>query len=152
MTTSSNHISIDIVEDYAGSGADPFDIGSYVSGTQNILFSANGSGNIKYANLSTMVQLGAYPTTIGYFIISHTSSSDVSAYKNTINYSNTSSNSGSLPNQPIFFGNTSVGGSPYSDGSTRRKLDFITMGSALSTTEARALYNILQTYKTAIGR
>lgn len=152
MTTSSTHLSIDIVENSTGGGADPIDIGAYTNASQAIIISAKNGGNILIKNLSTNHTV-SNSNSIGYYITSKTATNDADTYKAGSNVMTNTSSGGALPNSTtIFLGNMSIGGSPYAAGASGRKMDFATAGSGLTAGEAATLSNIVSIFKTAIGR
>lgn len=152
MTTSSNQVSIDILENSSGAGSDPWDLGSYNSASQAILLTAKDpTGNAKSRNLGNLFTV-ANSNSTGFYLSNHTSSSNTDLYRNASIIVSSTISSGSLPSYPIFIGNTSVTGSAYSNGATGRKMDFVTLGQSLTSDQQRALYNCLQAYKTALGR
>lgn len=153
MTTSSASIAIDIVENYAGAGADNYDIGAFNSVTQAMLLTATGNGTTTATrNLSENITNPGVVTTIGLWTSSHTTSTNTDFYYNAINIGSGTSSNGSLPTYQIYLGNINLTGGTYSSSAAGRKMDFIAIGQGLTAAEVATEYNILSIFKTAIGR
>ena len=152
MTTSSCHISIDVVEGTGGAGASNWDMGSYNGESQALIFSTLVSGSVgQFYNLKNNASF-ANSFAIGYFISNLETSSNSKLYQYGTQVNQNTSAAGSLPTHPIYLGSMNFSGTNFTNSATGRKIDFATGGTTLSSTEIRALTNILETYNTAIGR
>lgn len=87
----------------------------------------------------------------GFWIGSRTSSTRADVYKNGSSVGNsTATNAGSMPNGDLFLGTNNSSGS-YTEGSNRQ-CAFASGGKSLTSSQALALYNIVQQYQTILGR
>lgn len=152
MNTSSVHMSIDIVEAGAGVGASNWDMGAYNGETQALIFSSLVNGSVgQFYNLKNNAAF-ANSFVIGYFISNLETSSNSKLYQFGTQVNQNTNATGTLPTHPIYLGSMNFQGSNYSSSATGRKMDFATAGQTLTSTEIRALNNIVLAYKTEIGR
>ncbi|MDB5198058.1 MAG: hypothetical protein JWO92_21 [Chitinophagaceae bacterium] len=101
--------------------------------------------------LSTHRAIAASTDSRGLNLVSRTSSSLVTAYKNGQSIAtNTSTNSDPLPNLDLFLGCTNNQGSPSSF--SHRELAFATIGDGLSSSEVSSFSQIIQTYQCSLLR
>ena len=152
MTTSSVHMSVDIVESASGAGASNWDMGAYNGETQALIFSTLVSGSVgQFYNLKNNAAF-ANSFLIGYFISNLETSSNSKLYQYGTQVNQNTSATGTLPTHPIYLGSMNFQGSNYSSSAAGRKIDFATAGQTLTSTELRGLTNIVAAYKTEIGR
>lgn len=143
LLLNSTHISYYSRENTSGSLSD---MGNTVTpdflllGISNV-YSVNSAGAIAFTNADTR----------GHFIITRTSSTLTTQYKNGVSVSSNAINPSTvLPNNNIFIGARSLNGA--ASNFTNRQCAFASIGSGLTAAEALVFYQIVQQFQIILQR
>jgi len=147
MDPSSCHLSVYSMDDNPG-GDDNADIGAYDHNTAAGFYLSTrtkwpDSSGRPFAQISSYTIQGTQVNGSGYFLMTKTSSSNASFYRNSsVIQTDTAATPGNLPNLDLFLCNQNYpyGGEPYNIGFSQRGLSFATIGSGIDNTTATLMY------------
>ena len=149
LTLNSTHISANVVSNGGGTYTGVL-IGTSVVSRLYLAPSFDGSNAYFQANNNT-VSASIRSNSIGYWLLSRTSSTNEIAYLNGSRYVNKTANSTALD-----IGNLYIGARNNSGGTISNylsvPLNFVSIGDGLTDVESSNLYTLVQTYQTTLGR
>ena len=148
MDPGSCHLSVYSMDDNPG-GDDNADIGAYDHNTAAGFYLSTrtkwpDSSGRPFAQISSYTMQGTQVNGAGYFLMTKTSSSNASFYRNSsVIQTDTAATPGTLPNLDLFLCNQNYpyGGEPYNIGFSQRGLSFATIGSGIDNTTATLMYS-----------
>ena len=148
MDPGSCHLSVYSMDDNPG-GGDNADIGAYDHNTAAGFYLSTrtkwpDSSGRPFAQISSYTMQGTEVNGTGYFLMTKTSSSNASFYRNSsVIQTDTAAIPGNLPNLDLFLCNQNYpyGGEPYSIGFSQRGLSFATIGSGIDNATATLMYS-----------
>lgn len=127
------------------------DIGNATNTTPNSIIIPKFSNSF-FGHINQNANLSVSSTgSTGLFLVSRTASDQITLYKNGALITTSSTVSTSLPNLPLLISAWNQNPTTISRYSNRQ-LAFTTVGSGLIQSEVLALYNIIQTFQTTLGR
>jgi hypothetical protein len=129
------------------------DIGALSGATNYIqIFSNFSSQFYGQVNATNITAVTSNTDSRGWFFVSRTGATNTFLQKNLteVEFSGGTQSVGMVNNNIFVMAQSNTSGNPslYST----RQIAFVWVGDALSTTEADTLYNIIQTYQTALAR
>ena len=147
------HLSAYSMDDNAG-GSDNADIGAYDYNTATGFYLSTrtawpDSSGKPLAQISSYTMQGTQVNGAGYFLMTRTSSSTASFYRNSsVMQTDSAATPGNLPNLDLFLCNQNYpyGGEPYNIGFSQRGLSFVTIGSGIDNATAMLMYSDISAF------
>ena len=142
------HLSVYSMNDQPG-GDDNADIGAYDHNTAAGFYLSTrtkwpDSSGKPFAQISTYTMQGTQINGGGYFLMTKTSATNASFYRNSsMIATDTAATPGNLPNLDLFLCNQNYpyGGEPYNIGFSQRGLSFATVGSGIDNATGTLMYS-----------
>jgi hypothetical protein len=153
MDPASCHLSVYSMDDHPG-GYDNADIGAYDHNTASGFYLSTrtqwpDSTGKPFAQISSYTMQGTQVNGAGYFLMTKTSATNASFYRNgSVISTDTAAISGNLPNLDLFLCNQNFpyGGEPYNIGFSQRGLSFATIGAGIDSATAMLMYSDINAF------